>query len=587
MAHGDLDGALVKIDAAMQIDPKNVHAYLLRGSIYGQKKLWTRAQHDYETALDLDPNLPIARFNLAELSFMQKLYENARPGFLSLEGDPEIGDLSAYKVFLCDLMTNHEADASKDLAAFNQAGKNPSYYYGNAAWSLSHDKLPEARGWLNSASQIYDHRKNALYSASLNDLAAIHAPYVTFSTPAGKKYDHVQATLEDSGLRVLTPGGWISVPFDQLPADLSVFPDNWQKQIATKRAPDTNATGVKVSSLTTKPGQTYTDVSVVVEDAGLRLHTATGWVSVPFDQLPDDLSALPSDLQKQISLKRPQTSNAATGTKVATLKTKQGQTYDNVDVIVEDADLRVHTATGWISVPFDLLPDDLSALPFDLQKQIALKRAPDAAAGIEVPKLTTRQGQIYEHVSIVVEDTGLRVHTATGWVSVPFDQLPDDLSTLPIDLQKQIVAKQPHVPDAVTGIPIPSLRTKQGQTYENVSVFVEDTGLRFHTATGWVSVPFEQLPDDLSALPIDLQKQISARRAPAADVPIGIKVSSLTTRQGQTYTNIDVVVETDGLRVHTPNGWITIPFDQLPADLSALPPDLRKQITAKNQNLRP
>jgi hypothetical protein len=40
-------------------------------------------------------------------------------------------------------------------------------------------------------------------------------------------------------------------------------------------------------------------------------------------------------------------------------------------------------------------------------------------------------------------------------------------------------------------------------------------------------------------------------------------------------------VESAGLRVHTADGWIDVPFDQLPSDLSALPPELRKQITSK------
>jgi hypothetical protein len=46
------------------------------------------------------------------------------PAFVALEKDPDMGDFASYKVFLCDLFGGHEDAASKELDAFNEAGKS-------------------------------------------------------------------------------------------------------------------------------------------------------------------------------------------------------------------------------------------------------------------------------------------------------------------------------------------------------------------------------------------------------------------------------------------------------------------------------
>jgi len=170
------DEALDKLHAAIQSDPQNAGAYGLRGSIYVEKKLWDQAEMDYQTALQLDGKNVQTKFNLAEIDFMQKKYDDARPGFVTLEQDPNMGDLASYKIFLCDLFGGHEDVAKKELDAFNQVGTNAPYYFGNAAWLLYHQKTEEARGWLTSAGNIYAPYKFKLYAASLIDLGYMPLP---------------------------------------------------------------------------------------------------------------------------------------------------------------------------------------------------------------------------------------------------------------------------------------------------------------------------------------------------------------------------------------------------------------------------
>ena len=171
------DAALAKANEALQGDPKSVAGYLLRGSIYTNMRMWDKAQNDFEAAYLLQPVSDVIKFNMAELKFVQRLYDAARPGFVSVEADlGDLGDLAKYKVFLCDLYAGHEGDAAKQLALFNEIASKPSYFYANAAWDLYHHQTEDARGWLISATRIYSPQKNHYYETPLDQLGYLPLP---------------------------------------------------------------------------------------------------------------------------------------------------------------------------------------------------------------------------------------------------------------------------------------------------------------------------------------------------------------------------------------------------------------------------
>lgn len=176
MNANDTAGALNDLTQALKVNPNSTGAYVLRASIYCQQKKWTEAQADFEAAAKIAPTNTVVKFNLVEIKFMQKQYDAARPGFVALESDPDMGDFAKYKVFLCDLFGGHEAVARKELDVFNDVMGNPSYYFGNAAWSLVHKNTEDARSWLQSASRIYPAQKNLYYAESLRDLGYLPLP---------------------------------------------------------------------------------------------------------------------------------------------------------------------------------------------------------------------------------------------------------------------------------------------------------------------------------------------------------------------------------------------------------------------------
>ena len=178
-----LDDALAKVNAVIRSVPRNANAFSLRGNIYAEKKLWDQAGQDYRSALQFDGGNVQAKFNLAEIDFIDKKYDDARPAFLALTEDSTMGDLASYKVFLCDLFGGHKSVATSELDAFNQVGSNASYYFANVAWSIYHKKTADARSWLGSARRIYPLNKFNLYAASLRDLGYLPLPPPSASGP--------------------------------------------------------------------------------------------------------------------------------------------------------------------------------------------------------------------------------------------------------------------------------------------------------------------------------------------------------------------------------------------------------------------
>jgi Tfp pilus assembly protein PilF len=158
---------LEKVGAVVQAEPKNISAYIIRGHIYSEMKLWEQADNDYRTILQIDPDNFSAQFNVSELKLMQKDYDGARPGFVALEENPDWGDLAAYKVFVCDLFGGHENAAQSELDAFDQAESKASYYYSNATWEFYHKRPESALTWLNACADIYPSKTAFFYSATL------------------------------------------------------------------------------------------------------------------------------------------------------------------------------------------------------------------------------------------------------------------------------------------------------------------------------------------------------------------------------------------------------------------------------------
>lgn len=445
---GRLNEALTAVDAALQLDSRNAAAYELRGSIYMQKELWNRAENDYSKALEIDPSAVAFKYRVAEIKYLQKAYDAARIRFAAIQSDPNLGDLATYKVFLCDLLTGREEVAEKELKQINRSEKKPSYYFCNAAWALYHQKSKEANECFRTAASLYSDSINNPYFASLKVLSSLTAPVASFVTKAGVSYTQAKVFVENNGLHASTANGWMTVPFDQLPDDLTCFPVEIRNQIIDKRQPTSaGVEGQEILSFTARNGKEYQKVKWAIDDAGLRVLTSEGWKVIAFDQLPDDLSSFPDDLREQIAARQPTVFDKTGGSRLLTFTTQKGVHYVQVKWAMDDLGLRILTSDGWSVIPFAQLPDDLSAFPPDLREQITERRksASTLPEDMQLLTFTTSKGTVYDHVRWAMDDAGLRVLTSDGWAVVPFDQLPDDLSAFPQNLRLRLSEKRAEV----------------------------------------------------------------------------------------------------------------------------------------------
>jgi len=91
------------------------------------------------------------------------------------------------------------------------------------------------------------------------------------------------------------------VPFGELTGDLSVFPADWRPQMLAQHPSPGRFTWHEARQFYDPEGQPLHQVRAAIEGDGLHLLTSRGWIAVPFDQLPDDLSAFPKEWREKIT----------------------------------------------------------------------------------------------------------------------------------------------------------------------------------------------------------------------------------------------------------------------------------------------
>lgn len=150
----------------------------LKGAAYTKVRDFEKATQCFKRTLELNPNSMEAKFNLAEMSFVEKQYEQALADFNQLLKDnprfpAQTRNLLLYKIYLSTLLLDRDAEAEKMLAGFNYMSDTPEYYYANAAKQFHAKDDEGAREWLKSASRIYDKGLQDLFIDSLVEVGWI------------------------------------------------------------------------------------------------------------------------------------------------------------------------------------------------------------------------------------------------------------------------------------------------------------------------------------------------------------------------------------------------------------------------------
>jgi hypothetical protein len=273
---------------------------------------------------------------------------------------------------------------------------------------------------------------------------------------------------------------------------------------------------------------------------------------------------------------------------VATFQTRDGRRFDHARVELVEDGLRAYSPQGWVTLPLSQLPEDLSSFPEDLRTQIVLRlgtpAAPKTADESSPITFTTRSGKTYRQVRWMLDDSGLIILAADGWLTVHLDDLPDDLSSFPPDLRKQIAAALKSRTAEPGNIAQVTFTTRKGTAYNGVRASLASDGVMVVTPNGWITIPFAELPDDLSPFPEGWRTLIQSGRKERDENPASMHVVSFTTRRGKSFDHVRASLGDSGLQVLSPDGWVVIAYNQLPDDLSPFPASWRETITARQKD---
>ena len=168
--------ALKQLDSIDARQPDLAESQNLRGVIYMRQGIYDKAESALREALRIDPKFWNARFNLAEIPFLQKNWAEARNRFQELlssnasELQGEATQLIQYKILLTYLLEGKENMVDSILAKFELSPDTPAVHYANAAIALQQKNNNEARDWMAQAEKNFSPQLNKLFAESLYEV---------------------------------------------------------------------------------------------------------------------------------------------------------------------------------------------------------------------------------------------------------------------------------------------------------------------------------------------------------------------------------------------------------------------------------
>lgn len=156
-----------KADSSWQETPVSLN---ILGAIEIEQKRFDEGRKYCLEALNKDPRFFPARFNLAEIPFVQGKYTEARAMFTKLQEDEPNDDLLKFRIFLTHLLEKNEAEAKKHLDDIPLINDTPISFYANAAWEFAHGRDAKAQEWIASGSRTFPPIKHINFIEVFYDL---------------------------------------------------------------------------------------------------------------------------------------------------------------------------------------------------------------------------------------------------------------------------------------------------------------------------------------------------------------------------------------------------------------------------------
>lgn len=107
--NNDYAAALLAYQKAIELDPKNVHAFVGLGNVYAVQGMFSKAIENYNQALELDPTSTYAYYNRGTTYLDSNQYEAALSDFnAAYSYGAELADLFYHRAFVQDKLGKFE-----------------------------------------------------------------------------------------------------------------------------------------------------------------------------------------------------------------------------------------------------------------------------------------------------------------------------------------------------------------------------------------------------------------------------------------------------------------------------------------------
>jgi tetratricopeptide (TPR) repeat protein len=173
---GRTETALTCLQQVDESVPGQAPVYNLRGEILMEQKKLDEAQAVLREALAVNPKFREAEYNLAQVAFRKKQYQQSRDQLELLFGQTPGGgqnqaaQLIKFEVFLTFLLEKKESQAQQMMNQFKFTGETPALYYAQAAWAFQHANPDRGNDWVASARKIYSPALNVIFAEPFYDL---------------------------------------------------------------------------------------------------------------------------------------------------------------------------------------------------------------------------------------------------------------------------------------------------------------------------------------------------------------------------------------------------------------------------------
>ncbi len=173
---GQYREALQKIDAIDARQPDFPAALNLRGVAWMRLEEFGKAETALRKARDLDPTFWEARYNLAEVPFLQENWTEARRRFSALYNSPEdklpslTSDLIEFKILLTYILEKKEKLGSKLLEKFQTTTTSPAATLAKAAFAFREQKPGEGKALVATAEKQFPSATTKLFLESFYEV---------------------------------------------------------------------------------------------------------------------------------------------------------------------------------------------------------------------------------------------------------------------------------------------------------------------------------------------------------------------------------------------------------------------------------